>query len=144
MKFWKGGIHCVLRSASGRQPRHARFPHLRGEGKAAILRQFHAGFPARRPSGGNRMRQAHLVSIAFALLVAAAAASALAQQQVPLPMQPAAPGPYKPITVTLPPRQSDASLDAFRKDLGDIAKKKDRSALAGKVVTKGFFWQHED
>jgi hypothetical protein len=90
------------------------------------------------------MRQARLVSIAFALLVAAGAASALAQQQVPLPMQPAAPGPYKSITVTLPPRQSDASLDAFRKDLGDIAKKKDRSALAGKVVTKGFFWQHED
>jgi hypothetical protein len=88
------------------------------------------------------MRAARLVPIAFALLMAAGSASA--QQQVPLPMQPAPPGPYKPVTVTLPPRQSDASLDAFRKELGDIAKKKDRAALAGKVVTKGFFWQHED
>src|SRR6266849_1095200 len=90
------------------------------------------------------MRQARLVSIAFALLVAAGSVSAPAQQQVPLPMQPAPPGPYKSIAVTLPPRQSDASLDAFRKELGDIAKKKDSAALAGKVVTKGFFWQRED
>jgi hypothetical protein len=90
------------------------------------------------------MRQARLVSIAFALLVAAGSASARAQQQVPLPMQPAPPGPYKSIAVTLPPRQSDASLDAFRKELGDIAKKKDAAALAAKVVTKGFFWQRED
>ena len=88
------------------------------------------------------MRQARLVSIAFALLLAAGSASA--QQQVPLPMQPAPPGPYKSIAVTLPPRQSDASLDAFRKELGDIAKKQDRAALAVKVVTKGFFWQRED
>ena len=88
------------------------------------------------------MRQARLVSIAFALLLAAGSASA--QQQVPLPMQPAPPGPYKSIAVTLPPRQSDASLDAFRKELGDIAKKQDRAALAGKMVTKGFFWQRED
>ena len=88
------------------------------------------------------MRQARLVSIAFALLTVAGSASA--QQQVPLPMQAAPPGPYKSIAVTLPPRQSDASLDAFRKELGDIAKKKDRAALAAKVVTKGFFWQRED
>jgi hypothetical protein len=75
--------------------------------------------------------------IAFALLIAAGTASAPAQQ-------PAPPGPYKAITVTLPPRQGDASLDAFRKEVGEIAKKKDRAALAAKVVTKGFFWQHED
>jgi hypothetical protein len=89
------------------------------------------------------MRQVRLVSIAFALLVAGSA-SAPAQQQVPLPMQPAPPGPYKSIAVTLPPRQTDASLDTFRKELGDIAKKKDRAALAGTAVTKGFFWQRGD
>jgi hypothetical protein len=33
--------------------------------------------------------------------------SASAQQQVPLPMQPAPPGPYKAVTVMLPPPQSD-------------------------------------
>jgi hypothetical protein len=90
------------------------------------------------------MHPARLVPIAFSLLLAAGAGSASAQQQVPLPMQAAPPGPYKAIAVTLPPRQSDASLDAFRKELADIAKKKDRAALAGKVVAKGFFWQHED
>src|SRR6266511_3156920 len=83
------------------------------------------------------MHSARLVPIAFALLVAAGTASAPAQQPVP-------PGPYKAIAVTLPPRQSDANLDAFRKELGNIAKKKDRTALAGKVVAKGFFWQRED
>jgi len=85
---------------------------------------------------------ARFVAIAFALLLVAGAASA--QQQVPLPMQPAPPGPYKAVTVTLPPRQTDASLDAFRKELGDIVKKKDRGALAAKVLSKGFFWQRED
>jgi hypothetical protein len=92
------------------------------------------------------MRSARFVPIAFALLVAAATAASAQQQQqqVPLPMQPAPPGPYKAIPVTLPPRQSDASLEAFRKELGDIAKKKDRAALAGKIVAKGFFWQRED
>jgi hypothetical protein len=59
-------------------------------------------------------------------------------------MQPAPPGPYKSIAITLPPRQSDASFDAFRKELAEIVKKKDRAALAGKVVAKGFFWQRED
>jgi hypothetical protein len=92
------------------------------------------------------MRSARLVPIAFALLVAAAttAGAQQQQQQLPLPMQPAPPGPYKAIPVTLPPRQNDASLEAFRKELGDIAKKKDRAALAGKIVAKGFFWQRED
>jgi hypothetical protein len=92
------------------------------------------------------MRSARLVPIAFALLVAAATAASAQQQQqaVPLPMQSAPPGPYKAITVTLPPRQGDASLDTFRKELAEIAKKKDRAALAGKIVAKGFFWQRED
>src|SRR5262249_57681655 len=82
------------------------------------------------------MRQVCFVSIALALL-AAVPRSAAAQD-------PAPPGPYKSVAVTVPARQSDASLDAFRRELGDIAKKKDRAALAGKVVAKGFFWQRED
>jgi hypothetical protein len=92
------------------------------------------------------MRSVRLVPIVVALLAAAATSSIAQQQQqqVPLPMQPAPPGPYKAVAVTLPPRQNDASLDAFRKELGDIAKKKDRAALGGKIVAKGFFWQRED
>ena len=97
------------------------------------------------------MRHARPVSIALAgALLFAWLAGASAQQQgpgeprVPLPMQPAPPGPYKPIPVKLPPSAGDASFEAFRKDLGEIAKRKDRAALAGKVVAKGFFWQRED
>jgi hypothetical protein len=97
------------------------------------------------------MRHARPVSIALAgALLFAWFAGASAQQQgpgeprVPLPMQPAPPGPYKAIPVKLPPSAGDASFEAFRKDLGEIAKRKDRVALAGKVVAKGFFWQRED
>lgn len=82
------------------------------------------------------MRQVCFFSLALALL-AAIPFSAVAQD-------PAPPGPYKSVAVTVPARQSDASLDAFRKELGEIVKKKDRTALAAKVVTKGFFWQRED
>jgi hypothetical protein len=46
--------------------------------------------------------------------------------------------------VTLPHHPADASFDALRKELGDIAKRKDRSALADKVIADGFFWQRED
>src|ERR1700721_1989042 len=57
---------------------------------------------------------------------------------------PARPGPYKQVPVTLPRPLGDPSLDAFRKDLGDLAHRKDRAGLATKVVSKGFFWQRED
>jgi hypothetical protein len=57
------------------------------------------------------------------------------------PMAP--PKPYKPIVVTLPQPYNDPSFGAFRKELGEIAGKKDRTALAGKVVSKGFFWMGE-
>jgi hypothetical protein len=63
--------------------------------------------------------------------------------------QPARPGqpppvapikPYKPVAVTLPKPLGDASFDAFRKQLADIAKRKDRAALAKLVAAQGFFW----
>jgi hypothetical protein len=59
----------------------------------------------------------------------------------PPPMAP--PKPYKPVPVTLPQPYSDPSFEAFRKELGDIASRKDRAALAGKVVANGFFWMGE-
>jgi hypothetical protein len=59
----------------------------------------------------------------------------------PPPMAP--PKPYKPVAVTLPQPFSDPSFDAFRKELGEIASRKDRAALAGKVVPNGFFWMGE-
>jgi hypothetical protein len=50
----------------------------------------------------------------------------------------APPKPYKPVAVTLPRPFNDPSFEAFRKELGEIASQKDRAALAGKVVAKGF------
>src|ERR1700731_4108475 len=98
------------------------------------------------------MRRARLASTA--LLLALALAPALAQApkggpggasgQPGKPAQPAPPGPYKQLLVTPPKPLGDASLDAFRKDLGDIAKRKDRAALASRIVAKGFFWQRLD
>jgi hypothetical protein len=103
------------------------------------------------------------VSVAALLL---AAAPALSQGQLPRPGQlppaggqgapppqrgPAAPPqqpaaapvkPYKPVSITAPAAVADPSFEAFRKQLGAIAEKKDRKALAGLVVPN-FFWMGE-
>src|SRR5262249_3470294 len=61
------------------------------------------------------------------------------QQQA---QQPAPPKPYKPIAVTPAQPYSDPSFVAFRKQLGDIANRKDRAALA-RIVVNNFFWMGE-
>jgi hypothetical protein len=66
------------------------------------------------------------------------------QQAAPQQPQAAPPKPYKPLAVTLPAPVTDASFDAFRKDVAAIAQRKDRPALAKIVVAKGFFWERED
>jgi hypothetical protein len=86
-------------------------------------------------------------------MLAVAPATVMAQSQQPAqpkappqaaPAQPAPPpGPYKPVTITLPPALNDPSFDAFRKQLGEAAQKKDRAAL-GRLVTANFFWVPED
>jgi hypothetical protein len=60
------------------------------------------------------------------------------QSQAPAPAKP-----YKPIAVSLPAPSNDPGFAAFRKQLGDIAQKKDRAALARLVVAKDFFWEGE-
>jgi hypothetical protein len=72
--------------------------------------------------------------------VLVAAAPAVAQQPPPL----APPKPYKPVAVSAAAPMTDAGLDALRKQLGDAATKKDKAALAGLVVAKGFFWDRAD
>jgi hypothetical protein len=103
------------------------------------------------------------VSIASLLL---AAAPALSQGQLPRPGQlppaggqgapppqrgPAAPPqqpaaapvkPYKPVSITAPAAVADPSFEAFRKQLGAVAEKKDRKALVG-LVAPNFFWMGE-
>ena len=63
----------------------------------------------------------------------------------PRPAQPrdVPPAPYKPVPITLPTGMNDPSFDAFRGDLAQIARKRDRAALA-RIVAAGFFWIPED
>jgi hypothetical protein len=85
------------------------------------------------------MRVVFSAALAFALLVPAAASSQTRpQQDKPPPARP-----YKPVEVKLPVPFNDASFEAFRKRLGEIAQKQDRAALAGLVVAQGFFWETE-
>jgi hypothetical protein len=89
------------------------------------------------------------VAAALAALVVLAASplSAAAQQKSAPPQQapqPAPPKPYKPVMVKLPTPLSDPSFDAFRREVGNVAQRKDRAGLARMVVAKGFFWERED
>jgi hypothetical protein len=91
-----------------------------------------------------------LAVLAFAVAFAAFAQhSGSAQQgQLPLPgFKPPPPPPIKPyqaVPVTPPPALNDPSFIAFRKQLGDVAARKDRGALAKLVVTQNFFWIPQD
>jgi hypothetical protein len=91
---------------------------------------------------------------AYALAIAAtlAAGPAAAQTQQPparpgqAPAQPPAVAPakpYKPVAFKPPTPIGDASFAAFRKQIGDIATKKDRGGLARLIVAQGFFWEQE-
>jgi hypothetical protein len=86
------------------------------------------------------MRQSHFAFVAAALLIAGTV-SAGAQNQ-PRGQQPtaAAAKPYKPVAVTPPAPMTDASFDSFRKQLGEVAQRKDRAALTPLVVAQSFFW----
>jgi hypothetical protein len=63
------------------------------------------------------------------------------QQQQQRPQQPAAAAakPYQPVAISAPAPVNDPSFEAFRKQLGAVAERKDRRALAG-LVARTFFW----
>ncbi len=76
-------------------------------------------------------------------LAAACHAPAMAQGTSPPASAQSQPQkPYKPVAVTVPGAVRDAGLDALRKEMGDIAKRKDRAALAGRVARE-FFWERD-
>jgi hypothetical protein len=52
-------------------------------------------------------------------------------------------GPYKPVPIILPESLNDPEFVSFRKQLAEIAQKKDRAALAA-LVAASFFWVPED
>ncbi len=86
---------------------------------------------------------APIVAAFAAVALAPSVAPAQAQQQQLLPLKPPPPPPVKPYTAVAakpPLPYDDPAYQAFRKQLADIAAKKDRAALAKLVVAKGFFW----
>jgi len=101
------------------------------------------------------MRHSRLSStflVAAALVIAGALAPVPGMAQLMAQVQPAQPptqppetplGPYKPVPITLPPGVNDPSFETFRQQLADIAKNKDRAALA-RLVAANFFWVPED
>jgi hypothetical protein len=64
------------------------------------------------------------------------------QGQPPQQQQAAPPKPYTPVAITAPPMVNDPSFEAFRKQIGAAAEKKDRKAIAD-MVSKNFFWMGE-
>jgi hypothetical protein len=82
-------------------------------------------------------------SFASALALTALLFSGVALAQQPEPQDPAPPKPYNKVAVTLPTPVADPSLEAFRKQLTEIAQRKDRSALSALVAPRGFFWERE-
>jgi hypothetical protein len=100
-------------------------------------------------SGRIPMRPVYSFIIAAAMLAPMAIAP-VAAQQPQRPSQPQAapkvapPKPYKPVALKLPVPMTDPTFEAFRKQIGDAAQKKDRAALAKLVVAQGFFWEGEN
>jgi len=91
-------------------------------------------------------RRSALVLAAGLLTLPAAAQQPPAPQAPGGPQAPAAPAPiapYQPVAIKMPAPSTDASFAAFRKQLADVAKRKDRNALAKLVVGQGFFWESE-
>lgn len=87
---------------------------------------------------------AAILTFSTAVALAPTGAFAQGQQQLQLlPLPPPPPPPIKPYMVVAakpPVPYDDASFQAFRKQLVDIADKHDIAALAKLVVAKGFFW----
>jgi hypothetical protein len=98
-----------------------------------------------------RLPSTFVVATAFIMMGAFAPSAAPAQAPTPTPapapMQAPAPavppGPYKPVMIKLPAAVPDPAFEPFRKQIQDIAKNKDRAALAPRV-SKDFFWIPED
>jgi hypothetical protein len=85
------------------------------------------------------------IILAVALMLAAPFGAQAQQKQPPQkgPPPPAPAKPYAPIAVKLPGPLNDPSFEAFRKQLAEVAAKKDRAGLAKLVVAQGFFWDGE-
>lgn len=84
---------------------------------------------------GSATARAAAIAGLVLVLMAGWHAPAAAQAQTP-------PSPYKPVPLTIPNAPRDAGLDSLRKELVEIAGRKDRAALAGRIA-KDFFWERD-
>jgi hypothetical protein len=98
----------------------------------------------------RKLSSACALWVAGALLGSASTLPALAQGAAQPPnaqqqqsLQLAAPKPYEPVAVKPAEPYKDPSFEAFRKQLADVVKRKDRAGLQRLVVTQGFFWEGE-
>jgi hypothetical protein len=82
-------------------------------------------------------------SIAIGLCAVSLMSMAIAQQAPHKPRPPAPIKAYQPVGTTLPTTVNDTAFDAFRRQLGEVAVKKDKAGLARLVITQGFFWRGE-
>jgi hypothetical protein len=81
----------------------------------------------------------------FQILVSLCAAAAMliaGSHKAPAQSQPS--GPYKTVAITRPAPVSDPAFEAMRKQLGEIAQRKDRRALPALVIGNGFFWERKN
>ena len=107
------------------------------------------GFPMREYAlAVPRLLLSTTICLTFTDSIRSARAQQPAQQapaQQPVQQAPtvAAPKAYTPVAVKPAEPVGDPSFDAFRKQLADIAKRKNRAALKKLVVAKGFFWDGE-
>jgi hypothetical protein len=81
------------------------------------------------------MRHVHSAPVLAALLIAGTLAASAQNQPRGGP-----PHPYKSVTIAPPMPVTDPIFEAFRKQLGEVAQRKDRAALTALVVAQGFFW----
>ncbi|MGH6790537.1 MAG: hypothetical protein ACRECC_12765 [Pseudolabrys sp.] len=81
------------------------------------------------------MRSIRCICVIAALSLAGTASFAVAQQKQLAPM-----APYKTVAIVPPKPLNDPAFEAFRKQVGDVARKRDRKALTKLVAAHGFFW----
>ncbi len=87
------------------------------------------------------MRRIPVAFLVAGLLTAGALPASAQNAQRATP--PALAQPYKPVAIVPPMPLNDPTFEAFRKQLGEVAQRKDRAALAGMAVGQGFFWDHD-
>jgi hypothetical protein len=89
------------------------------------------------------MRSSALLPLAVVASALTVAGAQLLEARTADAQPSAAPAPYKPVPITLPQQMSDPSFEDFRKQVAQIAQRKDRAALA-RLVAANFFWVPEE